>query len=263
MLNWRTLTVRQYQHISAILQGPEDEVDKLVSLVALLHNKTLSQVDNMPTKKFSKLAAKVYPFMLSIPKVEPRASLKVKGRRFIPIFDIGRMRFGQYCEAMTFLKSDEIGSVPIERLHLLGASILQPFDWFRLRPNPSGEDWGREHERRANMLLDAPFLKLYVYVVSFMVSIARFHARWKGLLYLPETEEEAKEMLENIDPFHDRYGWQYNAKLIAEERGIDPEDVWDMSTAQAFSYLDFIKAKNEKLAADAKKHITGGNRGRY
>lgn len=253
MLNWRTLTVQQYQHIAATLQSEADEVDILISLVAALHGKTLAQVENMPTKEFGRLSETVAPFMLSIPKIPARASIKVGPRRYIPMLDINRLRFGQYCEAMTFLKSDQIGQVPVERLHLVGASILQPFDFFKLGPNPTGEAWGREHERRASALLHAPFLHLYSYVVAFMVAVARFHAKWAGLLELPETEEEAKELMQSIDPFHERYGWQYNAKLIADERGIDPEEVWGMSTGQAFSYLDFIKAKSKKLEADAKK----------
>lgn len=256
MLSWNTLTVEQYQHITQLLEGKDDEVDKLVSLVAYLHGLTLKQVDEMPTKKFSKLAGNVYQFMLSIPEVPVRASIKIKGKRYIPTFDVARMKFGQYCEAMTFLKSKELGVLPMGNLHLICASILQPFSWFKVRPNPGGDRWEIERERRANAILSAPFLHVYNYVVCFMVSIARFHAKWQGLLLLPETEEEAKELLKTVDPFHDRYGWQYNAGLIAEERKIDIEEVWDMTTGQAFAYLDFIKAKNEKLAADARKYST-------
>ena len=256
MLNWKTITVEQYQHVAKMLSSKDDEVDKLVSLVAYLHGKTLKQVDDMPTKKFSKLVAKVYPFLYSIPQVPIRASIKIKGKRYIPTFDVARMKFGQYCEAMTFLKSKEVGVLPMENLHLICASIMQPFDWFKVKPNPGGDRWQIEWERRANAILSAPFLHVYNYVVCFMVSIAGFHAKWGGLLLLPETEEEAKELLQNIDPFHDKYGWQYNAALIASERKIDIEEVWNMTTAQAYAYLDFIKAKSKKLAADAREYST-------
>jgi hypothetical protein len=50
-----------------------------------------------------------------------------------------------------------------------------------------------------------------------------------------------------------RYGWIYQATLIAEHERIKLEDVYEMPTIQALNDLSYLKAKNAFDADQMKK----------
>ena len=61
-------------------------------------------------------------------------------------------------------------------------------------------------------------------------------------------ESDEREIEGNSKTFEERYGWIYNAELIAKFERVKLADVWDINIIQALNSLAYLKEKkaNEK-----------------
>jgi hypothetical protein len=77
-------------------------------------------------------------------------------------------------------------------------------------------------------------------------SILRLDKEFKGLFDFGDDKggDEPNRGRDNSNGFMQRYGWIYQATLIAQHERITLEQVYDMPTIQALNDLSYLKAKN-------------------
>jgi len=123
---WNKITVAQFQAIYKLSQDktmpPEDVA---CGIISILYNMTLTQVDELPMSTFNELA-KASTAMLNVEDMpgKPVRILKANGKKYGIIYDPTKLKHRQYVETIQY--SDK----PIENMHLIMASIVQPVNWF-------------------------------------------------------------------------------------------------------------------------------------
>lgn len=88
-----------------------------------------------------------------------------------------------------------------------------------------------------------------------MSSIRRLDKEFKGLFDFGDDKggDESDRGRDNGTGFMQRYGWIYQATLIAEHERITLQEVYEMPTIQALNDLSYLKAKNAFDADQMKK----------
>lgn len=155
---WDKITVGQFQAIYKISIDKEaDEMEKVSGIISILYNKTLAQVDEMSIVDFNKLASRCTAF-LNIENIpgRPVKYLKAGGKRYFINYDASKLKHRQYVEVQHF------GGNPIENMHLILASIVQPVRFFIKVKNRADM-----HKKIANDLLGARMVDVYHSCVFF------------------------------------------------------------------------------------------------
>lgn len=68
-----------------------------------------------------------------------------------------------------------------------------------------------------------------------------------------DSEDEQVTVRDNVSGFMQRFGWIYQATIVAEHEKIRLEQVYDMMTIQFLNDLSYLKAKGEYDKEQIKK----------
>ena len=160
-MNWNTITLRQAQEIERLRRSLKEEeaLDAETKLLAIVMNKTQSEIDSMPWGEYTE-ARKVLDFFDNPIEGKPERCINVNGRRYRCVYDIKQMPFARYIEAKAFSKDF------FQNIHKIAASMVIPQRkrlWYWLDDKYDAA----RHEEYANDMLDAPFMAIYNSCVFF------------------------------------------------------------------------------------------------
>ena len=88
-----------------------------------------------------------------------------------------------------------------------------------------------------------------------MSSVQALDKSFKGLFDLgdDEDEDEQTSIGNSVSGFMQRFGWIYQATIVAEHEKIKLEQVYEMMTIQFLNDLSYLKAKAEYDKEQIKK----------
>lgn len=186
-LSWRNITVQQFQDIYRLsITRDLDDIAKAECAITILYDKTEHEVDNMTIAEFNKLA-KECAFVLAgeggIPG-KPVRQIKIGKDRYSITYDPSKLRHRQYVELLQY------GDKPIENMHLIMASIVEPVTWYgkKLKNNVN------DHSTIAEDMRTARLMDVYHCCVFFCKLFVNSIQSLKGSL--------AKEMEKAGTPIH-------------------------------------------------------------
>lgn len=205
-LSWSDITVQQFIDIYRLsLSRDLDEMERVERVIAILFDKSEQEVENLTVAEFNTMARQCAFVMTPEIPGKPVKQIKIGKRRYSIIYDPTKLRHRQYVEVIHF------GDKPIEHMHLIMASVVQPVTWYGRRLKNEAE----QHEAIASDLLNARvidvyhscvfFCKLYVNLIQHMrVSLVQEMMR-KGV-----TRDQAILLVDN--------SWSAMAGFIAHEK---------------------------------------------
>lgn len=207
------LTVGQYQQLYAIAKSDQDELEKSLQSVAVLMNKTIEQVEDMPLNEFNALNRKIVSSINSLRlNTHPVSFLKANGRLYQVNYKIGTLRAGQNTELQAWLKSKDW----IDNIDKILASCVVPvkkYLWVYL----PGKNDSRKHEQVCEDMQAVDFSEAYGCVVFFC---KLFAASIKGIRPYLESQMIAKgksqtesqkvltDLMKTLDGYTTPNGWQ-------------------------------------------------------
>jgi hypothetical protein len=249
-MTWKDINVFQWQQLYDLQSNVESmsEQEMSIKTIAILTNKTEQQIQDMSEKQFLKIAHKI-KFLQKQFDVKHVDYIYANGKRFKCQYDVKRMPAGRYIETKHFAASFT------ENLHRLAATMVIPQKrnwlgiWVDQPYDPSS------HEEYANDMLTAPITDVLGSVVFFLSSVQALDKSFKGLFDLGDDEDEDEQATvgNSVSGFMQRFGWIYQASIVAEHEKIKLEDVYDLMTIQFLNDLSYLKAKAEHDKAQLKK----------
>jgi hypothetical protein len=185
-LSWNNITVQQFQDIHRLsLSRDLDDIARAECAITILYDMTEHEVENLTISEFNTLA-KESAFVLAgeseIPG-KPVRRIKIGNLRYSITYDPTKLRHRQYVELMQY------GNKPIENMHLIMASIVQPTTWYGKKLNNNVDDHG---EVAADML-KARLIDVYHCSVFFCKLFVNSMESIKGYL----SKEMEKEWMES------------------------------------------------------------------
>ncbi len=160
-MNWKDVTVWQWQQLQAIAKKKEDtELDKAVKTLAILTNRTESQIDSLSIAELNRELKQIDWISKQEAKPKPVDFIKVNGKRYRCIYDVRQIPFARYIESKFF--SEDV----VLNLHKIMASMVRPMK-LTWRGWKVAKFDASKHEDYAQDLLGAPFEAVYGSVVFF------------------------------------------------------------------------------------------------
>ncbi len=157
-LSWQTITVQQFLDIYRLSLNTElDEMDKLDRVICILYDKTEQQMDEILVPEYKRMASEVQFVMSGEVPGKPVKQIRIGKKRYSIIYDPSKLKHRQYVELLHF------GDKPVDNMHLVMASIVQPVNWWGKRLANKAED----HESIAADMLQAPVIHVYHSCVFF------------------------------------------------------------------------------------------------
>jgi hypothetical protein len=155
MKHWNNITIEEYQHIYGIIIDESlTDLDKEVKLIALVHQLTEEEVDNLTFENFKKMKESLE--FLHNGKIEGKLKnrIKVNGNEYQLSLDAFKITYGQYVDLTSFMSGD--GGL-IGNLHLVLASLAMPVrrNWIGVRL--LGAYGSKPHNEVAEDMLKANF----------------------------------------------------------------------------------------------------------
>lgn len=160
-MTWNDINIWQYQQLINILgKKGLDEIDRRLSLVAILNNMTEVQADSLTKAEFIALE-KELRFLDNDINHKPSKYVEVNGKRYRAIYDVSKMPFARYIESKVF--SEDL----INNLHKLAATMFMPQKrtWYGKWIDDKYD--ASKHEEYANDMLMANFKDVYGSLVFF------------------------------------------------------------------------------------------------
>lgn len=160
-MTWNDINIWQYQQIVNVRSKKElDEIDRRLSLVAILNNMTETQADSLTKAEFLALE-KELKFLDEDISYNTSKYLEVNGKRYRAIYDVSKMPFARYIESKVF--SQDL----INNLHKLAATMFMPQKrtWYGKWVDDKYD--ASKHEEYANDMLMANFNNVYGSLVFF------------------------------------------------------------------------------------------------
>ena len=180
------LTLGTYLDIDKVLRSEADDIDKQVSIIAILTGNTEEEILALPLTEYSALAAKTDFLKQEAPLVTAPKRVIVGGRAYIPTEDFTKITTAQYVDFQTFSKEG------VERLPELLAVLLIP----------EGHKYGQDYDF-AGVVADVKTLPLPValalvgfFFASWSASIAASLSSLEGMK--KKVSKERREQLEKI-----------------------------------------------------------------
>ncbi len=207
------MTVGQHQKVEGLREAAIDQVERMAWAVCFAYNLSPEVVDNMTPKKFLKKYNQVEKML------HPRNSF------FNPYryqTDATKVTFGQFIECQTWLKNGSVAA-----MDQVAASIQ------KRRP--------KDHKAAAARIVNRNVRFVIGPVSKFIDSMNKLIHDYKGLFELLDGEEPAGAKKGHL--FLKRYGWVYNAKVVADWEGIRLEDAYNLPIIRALNVLSILKAK--------------------
>lgn len=194
-MNWKDVTVWQWQQLQAIAKKKEDtELDKAVKTLAILTNRTESQIDSLSISELNKELKQIDWISKQEAKPKPVDFIKVNGKRYRCIYDVRQIPFARYIESKFF--SEDV----VLNLHKIMASMVRPMK-LTWRGWKVAKFDASKHEDYAQDLLSAPFESVYGSVVFFCQVFSDSIKSSKDFMILDlqkngMTQEEAEMTME-------------------------------------------------------------------
>ena len=158
MLSWKNITVQQFQDIYKLSENKDlQEMDRLEKIISVLFDKTERQIDEMSVKEFTALA-KQCAFLMQTDNIPGKRVKYIRsGKTKYGIeYNPAKLKHRQYVEILHF------GDKPIENMHLIMASLVQPVKFGFWKNNTA-----MMHEKIAADMLNAPVVHVYHAAVFF------------------------------------------------------------------------------------------------
>lgn len=155
--SWDTLTVGQFLDLYRLSINTDlDEMGKLERAVAIIYDKTEREVEEMKMGEFTSIGSHAAQFLTTEIPGKPVKVIHCNGRKYRITYDPTKLRQRQYVEVIHF------GKQPIENMHLIMASLVEPVRWGITRRNVA-----EDHPVIASDLLQAPVKDVYHACVFF------------------------------------------------------------------------------------------------
>lgn len=204
-MTWKDVTVWQYQQIQNLLTKKYDltDLDVAVKTLAILTDRTETQIDSLTIKELGKELLKVKFVTEDMPEPKPKDYIKIGKRRYKCIYDIKQIPYSRYLESKFF------GEDVLNNMHKIAASMVVPMKLTWRGWKPAKYD-ASKHEEYANDMLAAPFESVYGSMVFFCqvfaISIKNLADYFKEELMktgmkTTEAEETIKVLCETMDGF--------------------------------------------------------------
>lgn len=178
-LSWGNITVQQFQDIHRLSLTPDiDEFDRVERAICILFDMTEQQVDDLPVKEFNALARQCAFALTDNVPGKPVKSFRIGKKKYAITYDPTKLRHRQYVEILTF------GNKPIENMHYVMASLVQPVRWGMRRRNEA-----KDHEALSADMLNARLVDLYHSCVFFCKLWLSLMQRIKGSLVIQMMEK--------------------------------------------------------------------------
>jgi len=158
LLSWQNITVQQYLDIYRLsLNTDLDDMAKLERVICILFDMTEQQVDNLSMLEFTELSKEVGFIMNGDIPGKPVRNIKVGRKKYSITYDPSKLKHRQYVELIHF------GESPIENMHMIMASVVQPVAWYGKKLPNKADD----HEMISSDMLQAPVIHVYHACVFF------------------------------------------------------------------------------------------------
>jgi hypothetical protein len=152
VLTWQSITVQHFLDIYRMsLNTDLDEMEKLEKIICILFDMTEQEVDNLSMGEFTQLSKEVGFILQSDIPGKPVRRIKIGNRRYDITYDPTKLRHRQYVELIHF------GDKPIENMHLIMASVVEPVTWYGKRL----KNRANRHEVMAADMLQARVMDVY------------------------------------------------------------------------------------------------------
>ncbi len=139
------------------------------------------------------------------------------------------MKLGQFIELQHWLKKD-----PIEVLHLVAASISKS---------------KKQHSIKADYYLTLNVKQILQPCLKFIESLQKLLQQYAGLFEIDIEDEDLKQQDKNEKlsrhPFIEQYGWQDQAKVLADYYNISVNDAYELGVLEALNTLALLKSKQD------------------
>src|SRR5688572_14215619 len=156
--SWQTLTVGQFLDLYRLSITPDlEDMTRLERAVAILYDKTEREVEEMTMGEFTSLSQKAAGFITDKIPGKPVKTIQIGRQRYRIIYDPTKLKHRQYVELVHF------GEKPVENMHLIMASIVQPVTWYGRRLPNNADD----HPALASAMLQARVVDVYHAAVFF------------------------------------------------------------------------------------------------
>ena len=251
-MTWSDVTVWQWQQIQQLNDKKNSikEEDLIINTVAILINKTRSQVLSLSERAIKKVIRDIEFLYLQEPKMRASDFIKVGKQKFKCDYDARFSEAGRYIEIKYFTPDFA------NNLHKIAASMVIPmkpslFGWKEIEYDST------KHEEYAETLLSAPFEIVFGSVIQKLNNIKNLDASFKGLFNSDQKKEE-DDGRDVSNQFMKYFGWIYQAKLVADHEGIELDKVYKMSTISFLNDLSYLISKGSYEAELRRK--ANGNR---
>ncbi|MGN6416111.1 MAG: hypothetical protein ACTHMC_01375 [Pseudobacter sp.] len=156
-LSWGTITVQQFQDIHRLSLTPDiDDFERVERAICILFDMTEQQLGDLPVKEFTALARQCTFALTDQVPGKPVKSFRIGRKKYAITYDPTKLRHRQYVEILTF------GDKPIENMHYIMASLVQPVRWGMRRKNEA-----KDHEAISADMLNAKLVDVYHSCVFF------------------------------------------------------------------------------------------------
>jgi len=100
-MTWKDVTVWQYQQIQNLITKKDNltDLDVAVKTLAILTDRTETQIDSLTIKELGKELLKVKFVTEDMPEPKPKDYIKIGKRRYKCIYDIKQIPYSRYLES--------------------------------------------------------------------------------------------------------------------------------------------------------------------
>ena len=247
--NYRDLPIGMYLDICAIDKDESiDELQRQVSIIAILTGRTEEEIYNLPLEQYRELAAKTSFLAREYDgEVLTAKTYGINGMVLIPIDDYRKITTAQYIDFQTFAREPEKNIVELLSCMLVpkGKKYNQDYDVLEL-------------QKALRMHLSvADALSLLAFFFHQMASVNQgFTNLLQGGSNEVERsgeEEESSEGDTEARGFAERWGWIANVDAVSETCRCSWDEVWVMTAIEFLNILAYRKDKAEKEKADIER----------
>lgn len=187
--NYKNLTIAKYQELCAVEWEDMEEVDRQVSIIAILNYMTEDEVLRLPLKEYSALAQQT-EFLSKSPEVNKRLpnKIRINGKEYEVVKDVKYMSAGQYIDYQQYLAGGDINHM---LPYILSCFII-----------PKGKKYGEYdidtviEELRNNMSVEEAlnisgfFMKRFRTSIEGMLLYLRWKLKWTKWRTKDETAKQ-------------------------------------------------------------------------
>lgn len=156
-MEWTDITVQQFLDLYRLgITADIDEVTKAQRAICILYDKTERDVDEILMPEFNRMSHDAARFLTKDIPGKAVRRMRVGKNVYHIQYNPKKLKYRQYVEIISF------GEKPIENMHYVMASLVEPIRWGFRRKNR-----GEEHERISADLLNAKVVDVYHSCVFF------------------------------------------------------------------------------------------------